>query len=209
MVEDAALMSLIEAIVDGDATRASMLLAETPALASTHVPRGATRENAAEYFLEKIGHYVYAGDTALHLASAAFWPAMVGEVLARGADVHARNRRGAQPLHYAVDGSPGSRTWDPRRQRETVVCLLDAGADPNAVDKGGVTPLHRAVRNRCADAVDALLQGGADPSRPNKSGSTPAQLARWTTGRGGSGSPEARVQQEAIVRLLRRQGVPV
>jgi hypothetical protein len=33
------------------------------------------------------------------------------------------------------------------------------------------------------------------------------QLAEWTTGKSGSGSPEAKAQQEEIVRLLRRHGV--
>jgi ankyrin repeat protein len=143
------------------------------------------------------------------MAAASFHPDMVRTLLVAGADVAAQNRRGAQPLHYAVDGVPGSATWNPQAQRETVVCLLDAGADPNAVDKGGVTPLHRAVRNRCADAVSALLDGGADLRRKNKKGSTPAQLATWTTGRGGSGSPEAKAEQDEIVRLLRARGASV
>ena len=54
----------------------------------------------------------------------------------------------AQPLHYAVDNVPGSRTWNPSAQTATVGVLIAAGAEPNAVDKSGVTPLHRAVRNR-------------------------------------------------------------
>ena len=48
------------------------------------------------------------------------------------------------------------------------------------------------------------LEGGADPVRKNKSGSTPMQLATKTTGRSGSSSPEAKAQQEEIVRLLSR-----
>jgi hypothetical protein len=32
------------------------------------------------------------------------------------------------------------------------------------------------------------------------------QLATWTTGRGGSGSPESKAQQEEIVHLLQRHG---
>ena len=51
--------------------------------------------------------------------------------------------------------------WARLLERDTVLRLIVAGADPNAVDLGGVTPLHRAVRNRCADAVSALLEGGA------------------------------------------------
>ncbi len=101
---------------------------------------------------------------------------------------------------------PGSRTWNPLAQAATVACLIEAGADPNAVDQGGVTPLHRAVRTRCAAAVNALLDGGADARRKNKSGSTPMQLAIQNTGRGGTGSPESKAQQDEIVRLLEQHG---
>jgi ankyrin repeat protein len=102
----------------------------------------------------------------------------------------------------AVDGVPGSARWSPVAQQDTVLSLVDLGAGPNAVDKNGTPPLHRAVRNRCAAAVKALLDVGADPHTPNASGSTAMQLARGTTGRGGSGSAEARAQQREILRLL-------
>jgi ankyrin repeat protein len=86
--------------------------------------------------------------------------------------VCAVNRRGAQPLHYAVDGIPGSVRCNPVTQRETVRCLIELGADPNAADANGTRPLHRAVRNRCAAAVGALLDAGADPHAENGGGST-------------------------------------
>ena len=128
---------------------------------------------------------------------------IVPRLIATGANVRARNRRGAEPLHYAVDGRPGACRWNPPAQAATVARLIEAGADPNATDKSGVTPLHRAVRTRCAAAVKALLEGGADPRRKNNSGSTPMLLATQNTGRGGSGSSEAKAQQELIVQLLR------
>ena len=81
---------------------------------------------------------------------------------------------------------------------------VEAGADPNAVDKSGVTPLHRAVRTRCSAAVRALLDGGADARRKNKGGSTPMRLATLNTGRGGSGSPESKAQQKEILRVLKQ-----
>jgi hypothetical protein len=149
---------------------------------------------------------VYAGDTALHAAAAAHRPEIVRQLIAMGGDVRARNRRGAEPLHYAADGVPGSRAWNPPAQAATVACLIQAGADPNTVDGSGVAPLHRAVRTRCAAAVRALLDGGADARRKNKGGSTPLQLATWNTGRGGSGSPESKAQQEEIARLLEQHG---
>jgi ankyrin repeat protein len=203
---DDPLSSLMQAIAKGDATTETRLLKKSPELARECAERGATRQAARENFLEEIGHYVYAGDTALHIAAAAYRDDLVPELLARGADVRARNRRGAEPLHYAADGGPGSRSWNPRAQAATIARLIAAGADPNATDKSGVAPLHRAVRTRCASAVEALLQGGADVLAQNKNGSTPMDLATRTTGRGGSGSPEAKTQQQAILGLLRQYG---
>ena len=168
---------------------------------------GATRQAANAYYLEEIEHYLYAGDSALHIAAAAHQHEIARELIAMGADVCARNRRGAQPLHYAADGIPGSRSWNPHAQAATIASLIEAGADPNAVDKSGVMPLHRAVRTRCASAVRALLDGGADPRSRNKSGSTPMDLATLNTGRGGSGSPESKAQQQEIVHLLEERGL--
>jgi hypothetical protein len=200
--QDSALRALFEAIVAGDAGVARRSLAASPALARARVVDGATREEAKAHYFEAITHYVYAGDTALHVAAAAYQPEIARRLLAAGAEVRARNRRGAEPLHYAVDGVPGSPAWNPSAQAAVVACLIAAGADPNAVDKSGVAPLHRAVRTRCASAVRALMDGGADVGLENKSGSTPMDLATQTTGRGGSGAPEARAQQDEIIRLL-------
>jgi hypothetical protein len=199
---DSGIVALIRALVAGNDTAALRLLAASPALARARAADGATRQAAKEHYFEEIEHYVYAGDTALHIAAAAYRHAIARQLIAMGADVRARNRRGAEPLHYAADGIPGSPAWNPRAQAATVTALIEAGADPNAVDQGGVTPLHRAVRTRCAAAVRALLDGGADVRRKNKSGSTPMQLATRPTGRGGSGSPDPKTQQAEILRLL-------
>jgi len=199
-------MSLVHAIAVGDQIIVAQSLSAFPGLASARIESGATRQAAKENFLDEIKHYVYSGDTALHVAAAGHHPEIVQRLIAMGADVGAKNRRGAAPLHYAVDGIPGSPRWDPSAQAATVACLIAAGADPNAVDLGGVTPLHRAVRNRCAAAVKELLDGGADPVRKNKSGSTAWHLAAINTGRGGTGLPEAKAQQAEIVRLLRQYG---
>jgi ankyrin repeat protein len=206
MTGEVSLRDLIKAIASRDDAAVHGLLAAAPALAEASMAEGATRTAATENYLGEIEHYVYSGDTALHIAAAAYRPEIARELIALGADVRARNRRGAEPLHYAADGLPGSPGWNPARQAETIACLIAAGADPDAIDRSGVSPLHRAVRTRCAAAVEALLQGGADPRRRNMKGSTPTSLATQLTGRGGSGSLEARSQQAQIVLLLERFG---
>jgi ankyrin repeat protein len=201
-----ALMTLLRAIALRDEEKASRLLDASPGLAQQVAEVGATRQVSTEYFFTEIAHYVYAGDTALHIAAAAYARDIAKALLARGANVRARNRRGAEPLHYAVDGSPGSPTWTSAAQEAIVECLIEAGADPNSADKSGVSPLHRAVRTRCAGAVRMLLDNGADPRRKNGSGSTPLHLAVQNTGRGGSGSSAAREQQREIILLLLEHG---
>lgn len=199
-----ALRVLMDAIAAGDAGRCLDLLAAEPGLAQARAEGGATRTDARANFLTPIGHYVYEGDTALHIAAAGYRVDTIGRLIALGADVRAKNRRGAEPLHYAADGGPGAPHWDPAAQAATIARLIAAGADPNALDKSGVAPLHRAVRTRCAAAVAALLEGGANASLKNASGSTPMLLATLTTGRGGSGSSQAKAEQAKIVALLER-----
>jgi len=166
---------------------------------------GATRASPSPY-LRQIGHYVHTGDTALHIAAAAYRLDIARTLVALGADVGARNRRGAEPVHYACDGQPGSDSWNPGAQAATLEYLLRAGAHAHSADKSGVAPLHRAVRTRCAAAVSVLLAHGADPRGKNKSGSTPLHLAVQTTGRGGSGTASAKDQQARIIRLLLAHG---
>ena len=194
-------LDFVRLVVAGDLDQVSRRLAANPALATTSSDVGATRQESSTFFFAEIAHYLYAGDTALHMAAAAFRRGVAELLVAHGADCRAANRRGAQPLHYAADAN----RWDPDAQAGTITYLLSIGADPNARDKSGVAPLHRAVRTRSLPAVRALLDGGANPRQPNKSGSTPLHLAVHTTGRGGSGSPHAREQQAGIIELLTKR----
>jgi ankyrin repeat protein len=190
------LTSLLVAIANLDHQAAIDLLGATPSLAT------ATLARADEFFLAERLAQVYEGDTALHAAGFSYDSEMARDLITRGAQIRARNRRGAEPLHAAVIGVPGSASWNPARQRDVIVYLIEAGADPNAAAAGGVTPLHRAVRNRCSAAVAALLRAGADPGLQNDNGSTASDLARLTTGRGGTGSAEAKAEQQIILGLL-------
>jgi len=197
-----AFLDFVRHVVSGDIGELSRRLAANPSLATAPAEVGAARQGVPDYFFTEIAHYLYAGDTALHLAAAAFRRPVAELLVAHGADCRAKNRRGAEPLHYAADANH----WDPTAQAETIEYLVSVGADPNGLDSSGVAPLHRAVRTRSLPAVQALLDGGAKPRAPNKAGSTPLHLAVQTTGRGGSGSQHARQQQTGIIRLLLERG---
>ncbi len=196
MVDDPDLIGFMRAVAARDDDTATRSLAAAPSLARAGLAR------SEECFLEACNVQVYAGDTALHAAAFAYDVDLARRLVLAGADVRARNRRGAEPLHAAVTGSPGTHHWDPPRQVAMIAYLIEAGADPDAPAAGGVTPLHRAVRNRCAAAVGALLEAGADPTVANDNGSTALDLAGWTTGRGGTGSAAAKAEQAVIVAML-------
>ncbi|HET7558964.1 MAG TPA: ankyrin repeat domain-containing protein [Limnochordia bacterium] len=200
------LMTLLGMIAAGEKRTALQTLAASPHLARTAVTAGATRQNAASHFFPAIAHYAYAGDTPLHFAAATYQRDVAEALVDMGADVRARNRRGAEPLHYAADGSPGRPSWTPEAQQAIIEFLIAIGADPNAPDKSDVAPLHRAVRTRSSAAVRALLAGGADALRRNGSGSTPLHLAVQNTGAGGSGSDAARAEQVQIIQILIEHG---
>ena len=201
-MEASAFRELIRLVVEGNVDNVSRRLRAAPGLATMASSFGATRQEATDCFFTEISHYLYAGDTALHMAAAALSRPMAELLVSHGADCRAKNRRGAEPLHYASDANRS----EPRAQADVIEYLTSIGADPNAVDKSGVAPLHRAVRTRSLAAVRALLDRGAKPRQPNKSGSTPLHLAVQTTGRGGSGSDEARRQQAEIIKLLLERG---
>jgi hypothetical protein len=156
---------LLVAIAVSEPQTALALLDAAPSLATAGLAR------RDEFFLAERLAQVYEGDTALHAAAFSYDTGMARELAARGAEIRARNRRGAEPLHAAVMGVPGSPHWNAPQQRAVILYLIEAGADPR---------------------------------RQNDSGSTAADLARWTTGRGGTGSAEAKAEQDIIIGLLDR-----
>jgi hypothetical protein len=185
--------ALLKAIVDDNRLRVEALLRKDPQLATRLIAE-------ARLYESKIFHWIYVGDTGLHLAAAGYRVEIVRRLLAAGADPNAvHNHRASGPLHYAADGYLTGPEWDAKRQVKTIGVLLDAGANINAPDKNGAAPLHRAVRTRCAAAVRYLLKAGGDPTLKNKSGSTPFHLAVQDTGRGGSGADKARAAQREII----------
>ena len=186
--------NLFSAIVDDDRSRVDALLKRDPNLVKGLVSK-------PRLYRSKIFHWIYAGDTALHLAAAGYRVEIIQSLLRAGADPNASaNHRRSTPLHYAADGYITGPVWNAKDQVKTIQCLIEAGANINSQDKNGATPLHRAVRTRCAAAVKYLLKSGADPLLKNKPGSAPFHIAVQNTGRGGSGAAIAVDAQRQIIR---------
>ena len=155
------------------------------------------------YFFEAIAHYMYADDTALHMAAAAHSAEITQALLTKGADCFAKNRRGAQPLHFAADanaGNPGSasrhhRVPDPSRRRSQrngqERCHAVAPRRSHAIRNGG-----RSLAGRRCGAARAETE----TARP------PLHLAVQNTGASHSGTPQAIDQRRLAIDLLLRAG---
>jgi len=96
---------------------------------------------------------------------------MTLNLLAKGANFQAKNRRGAQALHYAVDASPDTAAWNPVAQVSVVQCPVEAGADPNAF----------AARAQQREIILTLLRHGARPTDEDKAGKSVLKSAasKW------------------------------
>lgn len=106
------LTTLLVAVAHLDRDTAAQLLSAAPSLANATVRR------SDEFFLAERLAQVYEGDTALHAAAFTYDTDMARDLIARGADIRAKDRRGAEPLHAAVMGVPGSPSSNPTRQRD-------------------------------------------------------------------------------------------
>ncbi len=188
---------IFEAVIEGEEAVAR-LLRSSPELSQARIEQ--------DYLVETIPHWLYVGDTPLHLAAAALRTGAAKLLFESGANANAENRRGATPLSYACDPRPKSGgTWDPAKQGEIIELLVRHGAKLEQVDRGGATALHRAVRARSPEAVRQLLKAGARVDvQLSKSGSTPIHLAVQSTG--ASGTAGAVSEQLEIIALLLQRG---
>lgn len=158
------------------------------------------------------------GASALHWAALKGHQAIVGLLLAQGADVTLRNNDGETPLQVAE-----------RAKQEEVARLLRATGGPAAPSGGGsifeaakagdvegvrkllaqspallnqgdvafgATPLHWAALRGQADVTKLLLAQGADVNVRNKDGETPLQVAE-------------RAKRSAVAQLLKGAAAPI
>lgn len=194
------LRSLINTIVADNRAKALELLKEEDSLALGLVSEG--------HYENRIAHWIYAGDTALHVAAAGHRVEIAKMLLDAGADVNtAWNHLQSRPLHYAADGDHNNPFWDAARQVAMLQLLLDAGAVIDAPDKNSATALHHAVRNRCLAAVKCLLAAGADVTAKNKSGGTPFHVAVQSLDRRETNVEKAQAAQREIIVAFLEHGV--
>ncbi len=105
------------------------------------------------------------GNTPLHLASKSLVDTQIIEFLiARGADIGARNMDGKTPLHFAVEAG----------SRAAIEILLAQGADINAPDSSGCTVLHYVTDEEIAHL---LIEKGADLQVRNTFDASPLHVA--------------------------------
>ena len=103
-------MSLVRLIAAGDTAIALQIIAARPRLARAVFSQDATRKDCNTYYLDALGCYIYAGDSAPYVASAAYsiWsptrcPAAAG-----------MHENGGEPLHAAEGWTPVT-SW-PRQE---------------------------------------------------------------------------------------------
>lgn len=111
---------------------------------------------------------VSTGDGGLHIVTTRRDLAWMEWLIAKGANVNARNNRGVTPLVMATNLG----------FIEGVELLIANGARVDETNNAGETPLITAVHNGNMPLIRILLKAGADPDRADNSGRSAREYAR-------------------------------
>ena len=136
-------------------------------------------------------------ELSIHTALTESALARVQVLLDRGANIEARNARGATPLITA----------SARGNLALVLLLLNQGAQIEARDRDGNTALHEASLQSHLPCVDALLNAGMQTSIRNELEFTPLHQAVrrfWETS--GESRADRLARQRTVINRLLRSG---
>lgn len=111
------------------------------------------------------------GQTALHIVTARRDTTWMTYMLAKGANVNAKDVRGVSPLVLACNLG----------FIEGVQLLVDRGARIDEPNDAGETPLISAVHRRDTAMMRVLLKAGADPDRSDNSGRNARDYAKLSS----------------------------
>ena len=108
------------------------------------------------------------GQTALHIMTQMRETTWMRYLIAKGANVNARDFKGVTPLETAVGLGFA----------EGAQILITYGAHIDEADATGETPLISAVHRHDSQLARVLLQAGANPDRPDNSGRSARDYAK-------------------------------
>jgi len=111
---------------------------------------------------------VTSGETALHIVTNRRDLTWMQFLIAKGANVNARDAKGVTPLVSAVNANFA----------EGAELLVGKGARLDESNNAGETPLITAVHNRNIAIMRLLLKAGANPDRADNSGRSAKDYAR-------------------------------
>lgn len=106
--------------------------------------------------------------TPLHFAAGYNHVAVAELLLAKGAEIHARDKGGLVPLHNACSYG----------HYEMAELLVRNGANVNVTDIWKYSPLHEAASKCKVEIVRLLLKHGADVTKRNRNDETPLDLVK-------------------------------
>lgn len=165
-------ISVMEALIKSGAQLNSL---DTRGFTALHMAAMAGRE-ARVALLRKAGANLEIkdalGNTALHIAALKGFPKVIEALTKKDGSLasllNAKDKNGLTPIHSAALNG----------QEESLIALLEAGADINEPNNWDEAPIFTSIERGYPKITDILNRAGADITKPNKNNISPLQLIR-------------------------------
>jgi len=147
-----------------------------PEPSTAKAPAISIHDAAAAGDIDAVKQHIAAGadvnenvlSTPLHAAALNGHKEIAELLIAKGADVDAKDALGNTPLYNTISFNAALDGY-----KEIAELLIHNSADVNAQDKNGNTPLHEAATSGLKEVVELLIANGADVNAKKKFGRTP------------------------------------